>query len=119
PTASRWRNFPIRPARRCATMLRSWPTCARCSTSTTESTSHTMLRITLAQLNPTVGDIEGNTQRMAAAARQAAGEGAQLIVFGELAVTGFQPGDLLAEPGFMDRVDAALALLQRESAALP
>lgn len=78
-----------------------------------------MLRITLAQLNPTVGDIEGNTQRMAAAARQAAGEGAQLIVFGELAVTGFQPGDLLAEPGFLDRVDAALALLQRESAALP
>ena len=78
-----------------------------------------MLRITLAQLNPTLGDIEGNAQRMAAAARQAAAQGADLVVFAQMALTGYYPADLLGEPGFMDRVDSALADLSRESAALP
>ncbi len=78
-----------------------------------------MLRITLAQLNPTLGDIEGNAQRMLAAARQAAAQGADLVAFAQMALTGYYPADLLGERGFMDRVDAALALLRRESAALP
>ncbi|SDM70147.1 NAD+ synthase/NAD+ synthase (glutamine-hydrolysing) [Oryzisolibacter propanilivorax] len=78
-----------------------------------------MLRITLAQLNPTLGDIERNTQRMLATARQAAAQGADLVVFPQLAVTGWHPGDLLDLPGFMDRVDAALEQLRQESVALP
>ncbi len=78
-----------------------------------------MLRITLAQLNPTLGDIEGNARRMLDAARQAAGQGADLIAFAQMALTGYYPADLLGEIGFMDRVEAALALLRRESAALP
>ena len=78
-----------------------------------------MLRITLAQLNLTVGDIEGNVARMVAAAQQAAREQADLIVFSELSLCGYYPGDLLEESAFMQRIDAGLAALQQSSAALP
>ncbi len=78
-----------------------------------------MLRITLAQLNLTVGDIEGNVQRMTDAARQAAQAGADLVVFTELALCGYYPGDMLEESGFMERVDAGIAALQDASRATP
>lgn len=78
-----------------------------------------MLRITLAQLNPTLGDLEGNAARMAEAARRAAAQGSGLIVFSQMALTGYYPADLLGQAGFMDRVEAALDALRRESAALP
>ena len=60
-----------------------------------------MLRITIAQLNLTVGDIEGNVARMVAAAQQAAREQSDLIVFSELALCGYYPGDMLDEPPFL------------------
>lgn len=66
-------------------------------------------RITLAQLNPTVGDITGNVALMHAAATQAQAEGAGLVVFPELSLCGYYPGDLLDEPAFLDRVDRGLA----------
>ncbi len=78
-----------------------------------------MLRITLAQLNLTVGDIEGNVTRMVAAAQQAAREQADLIVFSELSLCGYYPGDLLEESAFQQRIAAGLAALQQASAALP
>lgn len=78
-----------------------------------------MLRITLAQLNFTVGDIEGNVTRMIAAARQAASEQADLVVFTELALCGYYPGDMLDESAFQQRVAAGLAALQQASAELP
>ncbi|CAM3411228.1 NAD+ synthase [Paracidovorax anthurii] len=78
-----------------------------------------MLRITLAQLNPTVGDIEGNAQRMVDAARQAARADADLVVFTELALCGYYPGDLLEEPGFLARVEAGIAALQAASRETP
>ena len=78
-----------------------------------------MLRITLAQLNLTVGDIEGNVARMVAAAQQAAREQADLIVFSELSLCGYYPGDLLEESAFLQRIDAGLAALQQASTALP
>lgn len=78
-----------------------------------------MLRITLAQLNLTVGDIEGNVARMVQAAQQAAREQADLIVFSELSLCGYYPGDLLEESAFLQRIDAGLAALQQASAALP
>jgi len=78
-----------------------------------------MLRITLAQLNLTVGDIEGNVARMVQAAQQVAREQADLIVFSELSLCGYYPGDLLEESAFMQRIDAGLAALQQASAALP
>lgn len=78
-----------------------------------------MLRITLAQLNFTVGDIEGNVARMVAAAHDAARVQSDLIVFSELALCGYYPGDLLDEPAFLQRIDAGLTALQRASADLP
>lgn len=78
-----------------------------------------MLRITLAQLNFTVGDIEGNVARMVQAAQQAACEQADLIVFSELSLCGYYPGDLLEESAFQQRIAAGLATLQQASATLP
>lgn len=65
-----------------------------------------MLRITSAQLNFTVGDIQGNIQRMAAAAQTAVAGHADLLVFSELSLTGYYPFDLLDDESFLSRVDA-------------
>ncbi|SHN22437.1 NAD+ synthase [Rhizobacter sp. OV335] len=78
-----------------------------------------MLRITIAQLNPTLGDIDGNVAKMIAAARQAGTQGAELVVFTELGLTGYHPADLLEEPGFLQRVDAGLDALLQASRELP
>lgn len=78
-----------------------------------------MLRITIAQLNCTVGDIEGNVARMVAAAQQAARESSDLIVFSELSLCGYYPADMLDEPPFLQRVQDGLAALRKASAALP
>lgn len=68
-------------------------------------------RITLAQINPTVGDVSGNIELMQAAARKAAADGAALVVFPELSLTGYYPADLLDEPDFLTRVDEGLNTL--------
>ncbi|MBK6595472.1 MAG: hypothetical protein IPG23_23700, partial [Burkholderiales bacterium] len=54
-----------------------------------------MLRITSAQINPTIGDISGNIALMLRAARQAGDEHADLVVFPEMSLTAYYPGDLL------------------------
>jgi NAD+ synthetase len=77
-----------------------------------------MLKITVAQLNYTVGDIEGNARKMIAAAQQAAMEGSELVVCSELSLTGYYPGDLLEEPLFMTRVAEGLVTLQQASRQL-
>lgn len=77
------------------------------------------LRISMAQLNPTIGDLEGNSALMLAAARQAQAEGAQLVVFPELSLTGYSPGDLLLEADFLARVEAGLAALVEASRSTP
>ncbi|HEY4069073.1 MAG TPA: NAD+ synthase [Burkholderiaceae bacterium] len=77
-----------------------------------------MLKITLAQLNYTVGDIEGNVRKMIDAARRAATDGAGLVVFSELSICGYYPNDLLEEPLFIARVAAGLAALQDASRQL-
>ncbi|MBE0511119.1 MAG: NAD+ synthase [Gammaproteobacteria bacterium] len=73
------------------------------------------LRIALAQLNLLVGDIEGNAQRLIAAAEQARdGLGADAIVFPELSLTGYPPEDLLLRAGLHQRVLAALAQIAQQ-----
>jgi NAD+ synthase (glutamine-hydrolysing) len=59
------------------------------------------MRLALAQLNAVVGDLEGNRDRMLASLAEARGEGADIVVFPELAVTGYPPEDLLLRPGFV------------------
>ena len=78
-----------------------------------------MLTITVAQLNYTVGDIEGNARKMIETAQHAALDGADLVVFTELSLTGYYPGDLLDEPEFMARVAHGVTTLQHASRQLP
>ena len=59
------------------------------------------MRIALAQLNTTVGDLPGNEARMSAALERAKAAGAQLVLFPELAVTGYPPEDLLFKEHFL------------------
>jgi len=56
----------------------------------------------LAQMNPTVGDIAGNSARIAEAIDRAAAEGAQIVALPELAVTGYPPEDLLLKRSFVE-----------------
>jgi NAD+ synthetase len=67
-----------------------------------------MLKISIAQLNPTIGDIEGNATRMREAAALARAQGATLVVFPELSLTGYYPGDMLEDEAFQTRTQLAL-----------
>jgi NAD+ synthase (glutamine-hydrolysing) len=58
-------------------------------------------RIAMAQMNPTVGDLTGNTSRITAWLRDAKKANADLVVFPELAITGYPPEDLLLKPQFV------------------
>ncbi len=58
------------------------------------------LKIALAQLNPTVGDLDGNFAKISAARAEAAASGADLVVFSELITTGYPPEDLVLKPAF-------------------
>src|SRR5260370_30801716 len=59
------------------------------------------LRVALAQINVTVGDLEGNAEKMLASMRQAHEAGAHIVRFPELALAGYPPEDLLLKPGFV------------------
>ena len=63
------------------------------------------LSIALAQLNPTVGNIPANIDRIRNARAEAAARGADLVVFPELIVTGYPPEDLVLKPFFLDMVE--------------
>ena len=78
-----------------------------------------MLRVTLAQLNQTIGDIAGNIARMRAAAQEAAADKADMVVFSELSLTGYYPGDLLDEPPFLHKVHEGLEQLKAATRELP
>ena len=66
------------------------------------------MRLALAQLNVIVGDLAGNSARIVAAIGEARAAGADLVVFPELAVTGYPPEDLLLRPGFVKAARTAL-----------
>ena len=76
------------------------------------------MRIALGQINPTVGDLSGNVDRMARAARDAAVRKAEVVVFPELSITGYPPRDLVEKPSFVTRSEAELERLARETADL-
>ena len=75
-------------------------------------------RVALAQINPTVGDLEGNVTRIRAGLEQARALGCRLVAFPELAVTGYPPEDLLFKSAFIEANLRALADLARASAGL-
>ncbi len=69
------------------------------------------ISIGMAQINPLVGDIPGNTARVLAEARRAVTAGVDVLVFPELTLTGYPPEDLLLRPSLDHRVGEALAQL--------
>ncbi len=73
------------------------------------------MRIALAQINPTVGDVKGNVDMMTRAARDAAARGAEVVVFPELSVTGYPPRDLVEKPSFVEASERELERLARET----
>ena len=72
------------------------------------------MKIALAQINPTVGDLTGNEARLLAAYRRGVEAGVEMVVFPELAITGYPPRDLLHKSRF---IPDNLAMLERLAAA--
>ena len=77
------------------------------------------LNIALAQLNPTVGDVAGNAEKVRRARDQAAAQGADLVAFPELFLAGYPPEDLVLKPAFQAACRTAVEALARESAKGP
>ncbi len=75
------------------------------------------LKITLAQLNQSVGDLAGNAAAMMAARRRAGALGADLIVFPELSLIGYPPEDLVLKPALIERAAAELDQLAHATKA--
>ena len=80
------------------------------------------MRIAIAQINPTVGDLAGNRRLIEECAAKAAASGAQLVLFSELALTGYPPMDLLERRGFVEdqlrELDALAPASQRIAIAV-
>ncbi len=70
-------------------------------------------KIALAQFSPTVGDIEKNANEMLQQAQSARQQGADIIVFPELALIGYPPEDLLLRPSLTQRIEQGLAILKK------
>jgi NAD+ synthase (glutamine-hydrolysing) len=67
------------------------------------------LRIALAQINPRVGDLEGNAAKIGSYVERARDRGAELVIFPELVLTGYPPEDLLLKEHFLRATQDALA----------
>ncbi|MEX2218243.1 MAG: nitrilase-related carbon-nitrogen hydrolase, partial [Phycisphaerales bacterium] len=65
------------------------------------------MRLALAQINPTVGDVDGNAAMAAAAIGRARSAGADLVVLPELCLCGYPPKDLLLQEGFIEACTGA------------
>ena len=70
------------------------------------------MNIALCQIEPTIGDFEGNCHIITQYAEQALRQGAELAVFPEMALCGYPPMDLLDQPGFSEHNERALRKLQ-------
>jgi NAD+ synthase len=75
------------------------------------------LKISLAQLNPTVGDIAGNVAKLKGALATAHGQGADLLVTPELFLSGYPTEDLVLKPAFLDAIERAVEDLKAATAA--
>ena len=77
------------------------------------------MRIAMVQCNPTVGDIVGNATMLLNGYHRALVQGAELVITGELALTGYPPDDLLLRPAFVEAVDDALRDLAEHVGDVP
>ena len=76
------------------------------------------MRLALAQINTTVGDLDGNRERILQAIAEARGAEADLVLLPELAVTSYPPEDLLLRPGFIRAAEESLQEIARETHGL-
>lgn len=76
----------------------------------------TSFTIAIAQLNPVVGDVAGNLEKARAARREAAGQGADLLLFTELFIAGYPPEDLVLKPAFVKACEEAVDALVADTA---
>lgn len=72
------------------------------------------MKIAIAQINPTIGDLTGNARQIAAAAELAAKQGVRLLLTPELSLCGYPPRDLLLDPSFVEAMAATLQQLARD-----
>src|SRR5438094_2778756 len=73
------------------------------------------MRLALVQINPVVGDLDGNRELILGRLVEARSHSAELVVFPELAVTGYPPEDLLLRPGFVRAAEESVERIARES----
>lgn len=76
------------------------------------------MKIALGQINPTVGDFSGNAAKIIQFALQARSAGARLILFPELAVSGYPPRDLVERPSFVARSRATVEKIAKETVGI-
>jgi len=81
--------------------------------------THVNLTIAIAQVNPVVGDVNGNLSIVRRARDEAASLGADLVVFPELVLVGYPPEDLVLRPALVEAAAHALDALERESVSAP
>lgn len=72
------------------------------------------MKIAIAQLNPTIGDLVGNSRKILEVAHQVANQGVELLLTPELSLCGYPPRDLLLNPGFVQAMATQLAKLAAE-----
>lgn len=77
------------------------------------------LKITIGQLNPNLGDMSSNIAMMLAVARDAVAAEADVVVFPELSLTGYSPGDLLDSADFVNRLELATEKLLEATKQTP
>jgi len=76
------------------------------------------LRLALAQLNVVVGDLDGNGEKIARAIADSRDAGADVVIFPELAISGYPPEDLLLRPGFLRAARQALEAVARDTTGI-
>ena len=78
-----------------------------------------LIRIALAQINPVVGDVNGNAEKIISWSRQAKQDfNADVVVFPELALTGYPPEDLLFRHQFIQQVELAIETIDQSNPGL-
>lgn len=77
------------------------------------------MKIGIAQINTTVGDLSGNSKRILAAYEALVDDGAELVIFPELAVCGYPPRDLLFKSRFVSDTEDALEAIAEQIGAVP
>ncbi len=76
------------------------------------------MKLLAAQMNPTIGDMEGNVRKILAALKRARAVGADIVLFPELAVTGYPPEDLLLDGAFIEAAERQLEVIRPETKGL-